>query len=66
MRTGAIGRLAVLLAVVASPVPGNAVIERVSVDSAGTQGNAISFEPDDLARRPLRGLLERRQQPGGG
>ena len=40
--------------------------ERVSVDSAGNQGNDDSCDPVDLRRRPLRGVRERRHQPRPG
>ena len=38
---------------------------RVSVDSAGAQGERRQLLPLDQRRRPLRGLLLRRDQPGG-
>ena len=37
--------------------------KRVSVDSSGGQGNGGSLRPVDLRRRPLRRVLQPRQQP---
>jgi hypothetical protein len=39
-------------------------IQRVSTDAAGVQGNESKRQRPVLRRRPQRGLLERRQQPG--